>query len=314
MKIGILTSGGDAPGMNTCVARLTTSLTRKKHKVFGFIGGYRGLINADFIPLNQEAVTNIGYIGGSFLKSGRCPEFKTEEGVKKGLAVLKKNKFDVLIAIGGDGTLRGVRDIIDGGANCIFIPATIDNDIMISEKALGFDTAVNNAVSAIDMIEQTMTAMDRGVVIETMGRDCSDIAVSCGLAVGASMILTPESDLNFESIAKKTLQKMKSGDTTPIIIVQEHTLDIKALGEFLQEKTNIEFRAINLGYIQRGGAPTVGDRILAIKFAKCVVDSIEKGELNRCASILNDDACVLPMKVITKNAHKSSQHLVDFVD
>lgn len=314
MKIGILTSGGDAPGMNTCVARLVTSLCRRGHKVVGIMFGYKGLLEENFVPLTQESVQNVSYLGGSFLKSYRCPEFKTEAGVKKGVKFSKKHKFDAIIAIGGDGTLKGVKELNDAGVNVTFIPATIDNDVMISEKSLGFDTAINNAVEAIDMIEQTMATMDRGMVVETMGRDCPDIAISCGLAVGATMIITPESDLNFEHILQKLNKKMSSGDKTPIIIVQEHVLDIDSLAKYLEQNTNIEFRSINLGYIQRGGAPTVADRILAIKFAKCVVDSLERGEKNRCASILNDEACVLSMKVITKNAHKSSQYLVDFVD
>ncbi len=314
MKIGILTSGGDSPGMNTCVNRLTTSLCRRGHQVLGVMKGYNGLINSDFVELNQKSVENIGNLGGSILKCHRCLEFKTEKGVKKAAAVVKRNKFDCIVAIGGDGTLRGVKELSEAGVNVIFIPATIDNDVMISEKSLGFDTAVNSAVSAVDSIKQTMLTMDRGVVVETMGRECSDIAVHTGLAVGATLIVTGETQNNFEDILKKVKAKIKAGDNCPVIIVQEHVLDVEALAKYLEEKIKIEFRASRLGYLQRGDSPTVADRILAIKFAKCVVEAIENKEQNRCASILGDDACCLSMKVITKNAHKSSQYLVDFVD
>ena len=284
-NIAILTSGGDCQGMNATINIVVRIANQNNLKVYGVVQGYKGLYEDNFILLNDEAVENISSLGGTVLKTARFPEFKEDFVVEKAVENLKRHFIDALIIIGGDGSFRGAAKLADLGVNVIAIPATIDNDLRYTDKCLGFDTAVNNATNYIENVKQTMSALNRGVIFEVMGRYCGDIALYCASATACDVIAVPEKPITEEELLEKIKQKVESSKKAPIVVVAEKMFDVERLTKILNEQTNIEFKCSQVGYIQRGGAPSVGDRTLAMQFGVRAVELLLKGIFNKALGI-----------------------------
>lgn len=271
-KIAILTSGGDAPGMNAAIRALVRLLVTKGHLVYGVERGYLGLINKKAMPLSLRSVANFIQRGGTFLKSSRCEEFKTQEGRKKAMSYLDEKGIDTLIVLGGDGSLKGLELLNKENPEllCVGIPCTIDNDYIFSSNCIGVDTATNTAVSAIDKVRDTAGSHERTFVIEVMGRNSDYLANNVALAAGAECVV----DLNKPETLEFALEKVESsaqrGKLTSLVVVLESTDPKIEASTFVRDKVRelgLETRALVLGHLQRGGSPTAADRILASLFA-----------------------------------------------
>ena len=276
-KLAMLTSGGDASGMNAAIRAITRYARFKDLEVLGFYEGFKGLINNDFVVLDLNSVGGIIDRGGTFLYSARSEEFKTEEGMQKAIANLNKNKVDGLIIIGGDGSFRGAHDLHIRGVKVVGIPATIDNDIAGTDYSIGFDTALNVIIDLISKIRDTASSHDRLFVIEVMGRNSGIIAISAGLACGADYILIPEIEVDLVKIANN-IRKHREGKRHTLIVVAEGAAKAIDVASSIKLLVGHEVRASVLGHIQRGGSPSALDRLLAAEFAKKAVDLLIEGE------------------------------------
>lgn len=284
-KIGVLTSGGDAPGMNAAVRAVTRSALQKGIQVLGILRGYNGLLNGEVMEMNARSVSGIIQRGGTCLYTARCPEFRNKEGVMKGKAMCEELGLDGIVVIGGDGSFRGAADLSAAGIPCIGLPGTIDNDIACTEYTIGYDTAMNTAVEMIDKIRDTTQSHDRCSVVEVMGRNAGYIAVNVGIAVGAEAVITLEKGYDLDAIAKSMLETSKSGKTHFIIVVAEGVGKSEFIARTLQDMTGFESRATILGHVQRGGAPTVRDRVMATSMGYHAVELLEQGIGNRVVGL-----------------------------
>ncbi|WMM25995.1 6-phosphofructokinase [Tissierella sp. MB52-C2] len=283
--IGILTSGGDAPGMNAAIRAVVRAGIYNGFKVMGIRQGYNGLINGDIYEMNLSSVADIIHRGGTMLRSARSDEFKTEKGFKKALNVLEVFGIDGLVVLGGDGTLKGAREISNASIPTIGIPCTIDNDCGYSDFTIGFFTAVETVVDAISKIRDTSTSHGRANVIEVMGRHCGDIALYAGLAGGAESIIVPEVEFNIDDVCKKAIQGKNRGKLHHIIVLAEGVGNAYDVSKAIEEKTGIDTRVTVLGYIQRGGNPTSYDRITASKMGSKAIDLLRDGKSGRALGI-----------------------------
>ncbi len=279
--IGILTSGGDAPGMNAAIRAVTRAALKKGYKVLGIKRGYHGLLRGEIEVLNSRSVSETLQKGGTFLQTARSKEFATPNGIKKAIDVAKIFGIDTLVVIGGDGSFKGARELANAGLPTIGIPGTIDNDIASTDYTLGFDTALNTAMDAIDKIRDTSSSHERCSVIEVMGRDAGYVAVNLGIANGAEAVIIPERDYDINDIKKMIIEGSNKGKKHYIIIVSEGVGGSQKLCKEIEESTGIESRVSILGYIQRGGSPTLIDRVKASMMGSYAVELIEKGIVNR---------------------------------
>ena len=275
--IGVLTSGGDAPGMNPAIRAVVRTAINKGLKVKGIQKGYNGLINDEIIDMDKKSVSDIIQRGGTVLYTARCLEFMTEEGQKKAAEVCKKHGIDGMVVIGGDGSFRGAQKLADAGVNTIGLPGTIDLDIACTDYTIGFDTAVNTAMQAIDKIRDTSTSHERCSIIEVMGRNAGYIALWCGIANGAEDILLPE---RYDNDRKK-------GKKHHLIINAEGIGHSTGMARRIEAATGIETRATILGYMQRGGSPTCKDRMYASIMGSYAVDLLVAGKSNRLVAYKN---------------------------
>jgi 6-phosphofructokinase 1 len=276
-KIGVLTSGGDAPGMNACIRAVVRCAARYKLEVIGIQSGYCGLLGRDFIRLAPRSVANIIQRGGTFLGAGRCEEMRTEEGVNKAIQVLRKEGIEGLILIGGDGTFRGATALAKAGdVKVIGIPATIDNDVYGTDYAIGFDTAVNTALDAIDKIRDTAGSLQRLFFVEVMGRNRGFIALDVGIAGGAEDILIPETETKIEQLCSNIRRNFKKGKKSSIVVVAEgdEAGGVFQVAQQVWERLRLDYRVCVLGHVQRGGSPTARDRILASKLGAAAIDAL----------------------------------------
>lgn len=283
-KIGVLTSGGDAPGMNAAIRGIVRSALAENIEVIGFRRGYEGLINSDYINLDSQAVSDIMSKGGTILLSARCKEMMTDEGKEKAINVCKKLGIDALIVIGGDGSLSGALSLSKLGLKVMGIPGTIDLDLACSDYTIGFDTAVNTAMEAIDKIRDTSFSHERCSIIEVMGRNAGYIALWCGLINGAEEILLPEKqDITKENVINLIKQNKAKGKLRNIIVLAEgyKNTDSHTLAKDIESSTGIETRATILGHLQRGGSPTAIDRMHSSIMGHCAVSRLLEGEANR---------------------------------
>ncbi len=288
IKIAVLCSGGDSQGMNACIQTIVNMASVHGIMVMGVRRGYQGLIEDDMIELTRESVANIGNLGGCVLKVSRCPEFKTAEGVKKGYETLLKNRIDYLIVIGGDGSFRGAIELSRLGVKVITMPGTIDNDLFYTDRTLGFDTAVNNAVSAIDNIRQTMEANNRGLIVEVMGRECGHIALNVAVAVCAHSVAVKEVNTTISDIVSDVKQCLNKGITSPVVVISEAVdYSVDDVKRAVEQECGIECRTSVIGYLQRGGAPSVFDRVFAIQLGINAIELILKGVSNIALGIRN---------------------------
>ena len=279
--IGVLTSGGDAPGMNAAVRSVVRSAEAMGIKVKGVMRGYNGLIENNFVDLDIRSVSDIIQRGGTILYTARCPKFKTEEGVTEAIKNCKENGIEGLIVIGGDGSFRGARDLSLRGIPCVGIPGTIDNDITSTDYTIGFDTAMNTVIENVDKLRDTACSHERCSVVEVMGHGAGDLALQCGLAVGATSIIVPEKEYDPEAVIAKIRETQKRGRNHFIIIVSEGLCDVRELAKQIEDATGIESRATILGHIQRGGNPTLRDRVVASKMGYAAVELLKDGIGNR---------------------------------
>ncbi len=277
-KIAVLTSGGDSPGMNACIRAVVRFGISCGLEVYGVYRGYTGLIKGDIKKLTERSVGNIIQQGGTVLKTSRCKEFMTSEGVDKAVENLKKFGIEGLVVIGGDGSFRGARELIKRGILCACVPGTIDNNLFYTDHTLGFDTAVNTVVNLINNVRDTSLSHDRVSIVETMGAGCGDIALTAGLASGADVIILPEVKWNIDEVCNKLVNAKKHGKECSIIILSEHVCDPNELAKKITEKSGIECRTVILGHVQRGGAPTAFDRNLGTRSGSIAVDNLIQGK------------------------------------
>ena len=280
-RIGVLTSGGDAPGMNPCVRSVVRTAIHHGIEVYGIRRGWNGLINGDVEPLNVKSVSRIINRGGTILYTARSKEFMTPEGQQRAADTCKFLGLDSVIAIGGDGTFRGAQALSKFGINVIGIPATIDNDIGCTNYCLGFDTAANTAIECIDKLRDTMQSHDRCSVVEVMGRHAGFLAMYVGLAVGATAVLVPENPLSREELAEKIRRARLNGFSHYMIVVAEGAAPAAEVAQILREDLRLDPRITVLGHIQRGGSPTARDRVAATKMGYLAVELLLQGKTNR---------------------------------
>lgn len=283
--IGVLTSGGDAPGMNPAVRAVVRTALAKGIKVMGINRGYAGLINGDIEELSKRSVSDIIHKGGTFLKSARCLEFKQEEVRKKAVNILKVFGIDGLVVVGGDGSFQGAKLLSDLGVATIGLPGTIDNDLAYTDYTIGFFTALNTVLDALNKIRDTSSSHERVSVLEVMGRDCGDLALYAGIAGGAEEIIVPEKDYDLSEICKTIIKGKNSGKTHHIILLAEGVGGANELVSEIERITGVVSRATILGHIQRGGSPVAFDRILASRMGAHAVDALVEGKTARVVGI-----------------------------
>mgnify|MGYP000103236720 FL=1 len=285
-SIAVLTSGGDAPGMNPAVRAVVRTACQRGIKVYGVDRGYTGLIKGDIHEMNLRSVSDIITRGGTILYSARCPEFKTEEGLQKAVATCKKFGIDGMVIIGGDGSFRGARDLSLRGIPCIGLPGTIDNDISCTDYTIGYDTCLNTIVQMVDRIRDTSESHDRCTVVEVMGRGAGYLALEAGIAVGATSIIVPEVEYDIErDVIARIREFQKTGKKHFVVIVAEGVGGTAEIAKKIEAETGVESRATILGHVQRGGSPTARDRIMASQMGSRAVDLLTQGIGNRVVGI-----------------------------
>ncbi len=292
-KIGVLTSGGDAPGMNAAIRAVVRAGISSGLEVVGICRGYAGLLEEDIIEMNTMSVTDIVQRGGTILYTSRCKEMTTPEGQKKAADICRKHGIDGIVVIGGDGSFRGAQKLSENGINTIGIPGTIDLDIACTEYTIGFDTACNTAMEAIDKVRDTSASHERCSIIEVMGRTAGHIALWCGISNGSEYVLIPEraKEDDEKEIIKKILSKRRIGKKHHIIVNAEGVGDSHAMAKRIEEATGIETRATVIGHIQRGGNPTCRDRVYGSAMGAHAVDLLLEGQTNRVVAYRDGEIC-----------------------
>ena len=318
MRVGLLTSGGDAPGMNACIRAVTRACLYYGMEVIGFHQGYEGLLDDDYEIMKVSSVADIIHRGGTILQTARSARFQNTDGTLDGYEVLKKHGIEALVVIGGDGSLRGALQLYEMTRMPVFgLPGTIDNDLAYTDFTIGFDTAVNTALQAIGNIRDTSSSHGRTTIIEVMGRNCGDIALNAGLAGGAETILIPEKSFNLDDIVKKLQAGLARGKKHSIIIKAEGAgISTDELAAVLGEKLGSETKQVILGYIQRGGSPTARDRILASRTGVRCVELIREGASNAAIGIKGDTIVDYPLAValaMEKDSHLEFQRICDIL-
>ena len=318
-KIGVLTSGGDAPGMNAAIRAVVRACTYYNIECVGIYRGLQGLIEGDFKELNARSVKNIINRGGTFLKSARSKEFRTEEGRKKAFNNLQNEKIDALVVIGGDGTFAGASVFItEFNFPIVGLPGTIDNDINGTDYTIGYDTALNTVVEAIDKIRDTANSHNRLFLVEVMGRDAGDIALNAGIGAGAEEILIPEQNMGRERLLESLSRSKKSGKTSSIVVVSEGDQigkNIFGLAQYIEENLKeYEVRVTVLGHIQRGGAPSCYDRVLASRLGVGAIDALLRGETNVMIGIVHNKVISVPFSEAIKGSNEIDEDLIRVAD
>lgn len=292
-RIGVLTSGGDAPGMNAAIRSVVRSANARGIECIGIRRGWAGLISGDFKPMDSDSVSRIINRGGTILYTARSEEFRTEEGQQKAVATCKLLGLDGIVAIGGDGTFRGALDLSKHGIPVVGIPGTIDDDISCTDYTIGFDTAANTAVECIDKLRDTMQSHERCSVVEVMGRHAGFLALYVGLAVGATAVLVPESEYDFENhVAEKIRRARLGGKTNFTIVVAEGAASAVDVGKQIEEELGMDPRVTILGHIQRGGSPNAKDRVMATRMGYEAVKVLAEGKTNRVICAVENDRLV----------------------
>lgn len=313
--IGVLTSGGDSPGMNAAIRAVVRASAQANIKVYGITHGYYGLINDEVLELDTHSVSNIIQRGGTMLKTARSEEFRTEEGRKKAAKNLKKYGIDALVVIGGDGTFTGGNKLSkEHDFNVVGIPATIDNDIIGTDETIGYDSALNTALDAIDKIRDTADAHERMFLVEVMGRDTGFIALETGIASGAELALLPEELTHVEDVKKQLHEMLKSQRRSSLVIVAEGDETggaIKLAENIKDDFAQYDTRVCILGHIQRGGAPSARDRVLASRLGAAAVRVLQEGHSQVMVGVVNNALKITPMHVAISKKKQIDHTLVD---
>lgn len=302
-KIGVLTSGGDSPGMNAAIRAVVRKAIYHGIEVVGIENGYQGLMDGNMYDMHLGTVGDIIHRGGTMLRSARSEKFKTEEGQQKAIDQMKKNEIEGLIVIGGDGSFRGALKLSEKGIPCIGVPGTIDNDITGTDFTIGFDTALNTVIEAVDRVRDTATSHERTYIIEVMGRDAGDLALYAGLAGGAESIIIPEKRESMEDVCARLKRGHERGKKHSIILLAEGVGSAFDYGEKIKEYTDLEIRVTVLGYIQRGGSPTAQDRVLASCLGARAVELLREGKTGRMVGIQNNKIVDHDIKHVLNDDH-----------
>ena len=312
-KIGVLTSGGDAPGMNACIRAVVRCGASHKLEVMGIRRGYAGLLEGDFLRLDARSVANILQRGGTILETSRCEEMKTEEGIRKAVQAAQQEAIEGLITIGGEGTFRGAAALAEaGGISVIGIPGTIDNDVYGTDYSIGFDTAINTALDAIDKIRDTASSLQRPFFIEVMGKDRGFIALDAGIAGGAEDILVPETKTKIEELSLDIKRSFERGKKCSIIVVAEgdEVGGVFSIAQQVWERLRIDYRVSVLGHLQRGGSPTARDRILASKLGAAAVDALANGKTGYMVGEVNWEIALTPLRETWEKRKELDNNLI----
>lgn len=311
-SIGVLTSGGDAPGMNPAIRAVVRTGIYYGYKVFGIRKGYNGLISGEIEEMNLRSVSDIIHRGGTVLQTARCPEFRTESGLKRAESMAKVFGIDVVVVIGGDGSYKGALELSRRGIKVIGIPGTIDNDIGCTDYTIGFDTALNTVQDAIDKIRDTAYSHERCSVLEVMGRHAGYIAVNVAISGGAESVLLPERKYSIDKdIIKPIVEGRNRGKNNYLVIVAEGIGGAIDIAKEIEEKTGIETRATILGQIQRGGTPSVYDRVIASRMGAKAVELVNDGAYNRIVSLKDSNLVDIDIEEALKQQKELSSDLID---
>ena len=313
--IGVITTGGDAPGMNAAIRAVTRIAHLKNLQVLGFERGWDGLLTNTFRHLSPRSVGSIMQLGGTILRTSRCPEFKTDEGLEKAAKTLSRNRVDGLVVIGGNGSLKGAHELSKKSATLMIgIPATIDNDIFGTDETIGFDTAVNTAVAQIDKIRDTAISHERIFIVDVMGRERGFLAVNVGISVGAEVILIPEKECKLTTILEVIRENTRRGKKAGIIVAAEGVKNTNAIAKEIEKHTSAEVRLSILGYAQRGGSPTVRSRLLASLFAEKAIELLCKGQGNMLVGLQNGKVTSIPLKKACETYKPLDSHLLKLAE
>jgi 6-phosphofructokinase 1 len=310
-RIGVLTSGGDAPGMNAAIRAVVRKAIYHGLEVYGIKQGYNGLINGKIEKMELGSVGDIIQRGGTVLRSARCEEFKTKEGQQKGIEQLKKLGIEGLVVIGGDGSYQGAKALTEQGFPCVGVPGTIDNDIPGTDFTIGFDTALNTVLDSIDKIRDTASSHERTFVIEVMGRHAGDIALWSGLAGGAETILIPEEMYSMDEITERLKKGSERGKKHSIIVVAEGVVKAHKIAEELEKVTTFDTRVSVLGHVQRGGTPTAFDRVLASRLGARAVDLLMEGRGGRAVGIVKNELVDDDILEILRRPHQINMDIYE---
>ncbi|MCK0527270.1 6-phosphofructokinase [Anaerobiospirillum sp. NML120449] len=284
-KVGILTSGGDAPGMNAAIRAVVRTALDYGYEVCGIQDGYLGLHEGNIIPLDRKSVSDMLNRGGTFLGTARFPQFKEEAIRRECVEVMKEHNIDALVVVGGDGSYMGAKLLSELGFPCIGLPGTIDNDIAGTDTTIGFDTALNTAVICIDRLRDTCSSHKRISVVEVMGRHCGDLAVSAAISCGVEAVLVPERPWDKETVYKSIDDSIAKGKRHAILVVCENQTDVHQMAQEIEQRTGLETRATVIGHIQRGGTPSAADRVLASRMGAYAIELLRQGHSGRCIGI-----------------------------
>ncbi|MBQ9327696.1 MAG: 6-phosphofructokinase [Solobacterium sp.] len=314
-KIGILTSGGDAPGMNAAIRSVTRVALNNGLEVYGIKDGYKGLLVGDMFRMERSSVSDILSRGGTILGSARLPEFKEDAIQNQCISHLNENGIDALVVIGGDGSYRGALALTKKGINCIGLPGTIDNDISGSDLTIGFDTALQTCVECVDKLRDTSSSHHRCSIVEVMGNHCGDLALYTAISCGAELVITPET--GYDEL--EVLERLRYLDSAvhknhAIVIVSEKTTDVQALASKISQNTGFSGRATVLGHVQRGGSPTPADRMLASRMGEKAVDLLMEGVGGHCVGIVNNAITSMPIDEALEKPRASRKKLYRLFD
>ncbi len=316
-KIGVLTSGGDAPGMNCAIRAVVRAGLRYGLEMYGVVNGYKGLVEGDIIPMDRSSVSDIVNRGGTILQTARLREFKEESVRQIAVDNLKKKGIEALVVIGGDGSYMGAKKLTEMGINCVGLPGTIDNDIASTDYTIGFDTCQNTIVECIDKIRDTTESHQRCAIIEVMGNHCGDLALYTGLAEGAEMIITPDHPIPEEEIISSLKKLHDSDKKRAVVIISEKIYpDIHAFAAKIQEQTGFETKAEVLGRVQRGGSPSAFDRVLAARMGAYAVDCLLDGKGGICVGMVNNKIVaydIYEALQLPRDKHASMLRLIDIL-
>lgn len=309
MRIGVLTSGGDAPGMNATIRAVVRAALANKDRIFGIYDGYKGLVEGKIQEFTRKDVSEILNKGGTILGTARLPEFQYESVRQLAIKQLQKNDIEALICIGGDGTYTGALRLHEMGIKTIGIPCTIDNDIASSDYTIGFSTALNTACDAIDRLRDTSSSHQRCSIIEVMGRHCGDLALYSGICCGAEYIITNETGLDKDRLLNDLKENRLAGRRHAIVVISENLADVYQLAKEVEDYSGYECRATILGYVQRGGAPTPEDRLLAARLGKYSIDLLHEGITGVAVGVRKNELQYTPIEEALAMNNESNEEL-----